>query len=340
MPTVLLTGANGFLGSHLTRELLNRQYTVRAFVRPGSDRRTLTTLPITYQESDIRNTAEVEAAARSCDFIIHTAALAQVNPARSPAIWDVNLTGTENVLLAAHKARVQRLVYVGTANVFGFGPRNQPGNETHPYTGAQYGLDYMDSKHAATQLVAKAGLQWGLPVISVHPTFMLGPLDTKPTSNQMLLELYRGRIPAYTGGGKNYVHVRDVAIATVNALTQGRNNEHYILGNENLNYREAFGLMAEVMEVRTPRLRIPDALALAYGHLADLKARITGKTALVNSAMMRVAVDEHYFQVNKARQELSLPATPIRLAVQEAIDWFYQHGYLEPKAGTIPLNKL
>ncbi|GAA4452091.1 NAD-dependent epimerase/dehydratase family protein [Nibrella saemangeumensis] len=329
MPTVLLTGANGFLGSHLARELLKRHYTVRTFVRPGSDSRTLMGLPLEFAEGDIRRAADVAAAARPCDYIIHAAALAQINPARSPDVWHINLNGTENVLSAADKAKVQRLVYVGTANVFGFGSQSQPGNETRPYAGYQYGLDYMDSKHAATQLVAKSTLQWGMPVVSVHPTFMLGPLDAKPTSNAMLLELYRGRVPAYTGGGKNYVHVRDVAVATVNALTQGRNGEHYILGNENLSYREAFQLMAEVMLIRPPRIRIPDWLALRYGRLCDLKTQLTGKPALVNSAMMKVAIDGHYFSVNKARQELSLPATPIRLAVQEAFNWFVEQGYLD-----------
>ncbi|GAA4406949.1 NAD-dependent epimerase/dehydratase family protein [Nibrella viscosa] len=328
MPTVLLTGANGFLGSHLARELLTRGYAVRAFVRPGSNRSTLNRLPLTFAQGDIRQPAEVEAAARQCDYIIHAAALAQVNPARSQLSWDVNLSGTENVLYAAHKARAQRLVYVGTANVFGFGSQAQPGNEETPYKGYPYGLDYIDSKYAASQLVTKTSRQWGLPVVSVHPTFMLGPLDARPTSNAMLLELYRGRVPGYTGGGKNYVHVRDVAVATVNALSQGRTGEHYILGNENLSYQEAFRLMAEVMQVKPPRFQIPDWPALTYGHLCDLIARITGKPALINSAMMKVAIDGHYFSVDKARQELDLPATPIRLAIQEAIDWFIKQGYV------------
>lgn len=333
LPTVLVTGANGFLGRHLVAELLRRGYPVRALVRPGSAGAAsplpaLHTLPLAVYEGDLTQPATVAGAAHGCGAIIHAAALAQVNPARHPAVWAANCTGTETLLHLARRAQVGRFVYVGTANVFGFGTKQHPGNETRPYAGQRYGLDYMASKHAATSRVQRAATEWGLPAVLVHPTFLLGPGDAKPTSNALLLELYRGQLPGYPAGGKNYVHVRDVAVATVNALTLGRVGESYILGNENLSYREAFALMADVLGVAPPRWRLPPALALLYGAACDLKTRLTGRPARLNAAMVAVANDGHYFSVEKARAELSLPQTSIRQAVAEAFTWFQTHGYV------------
>lgn len=327
MNTVLLTGANGFLGSHLARKLLADGYAVRAFVRSSGNLESLAGLPLDCWQGDLRDANHVLAATYGCDFVIHAGALAQVNPARSSTIWDVNSSGTDNVLAAARRVGVQRLVYVGTANVFGFGPKEQPGDETQPYMGTRYGLDYMDSKKKATDCVLQA-VRHGLPAILVHPTFMLGPMDTKPTSNKMILALYQGQVPGYPPGGKNCVHAGDVATATVNALRQGTVGESYILGNENLSYEEIFTLIARVIGVKPPQLPIPAFAGNLYARLAEWQADLTGSQAVVNRAMLQTANDGHYFSVAKARAELSLPQTPIRQAVEEAFAWFGQHGYL------------
>ena len=335
LPRVLVTGANGFLGRHLVAELLRRGYPVRALVRPGGGAAgplpPLPSLPIEVCELDLPRAARRAALADvigGCGAIIHAAALARVNPARSRAVWDTNIYGTENVLRMTRQFGIERLVYVGTANVFGFGTKERPGDETRPYAGRRYGLAYMDSKRAATDRVLRAVTNEQLPAVLVHPTFMLGPGDARPTSGALLLELHRGRLPGYPLGGKSYVHVRDVAVATVNALTQGRVGESYILGNENLSYQEAFNLIAGVLGVAAPRWPVPPPLANLYGTICDLKALLTGRPAQVNSAMTAVANDSHYFTAQKARHELSLPQTPITQAVAEAFAWFKTHGYV------------
>ncbi|WP_035565715.1 NAD-dependent epimerase/dehydratase family protein [Hymenobacter sp. IS2118] len=332
-PTILVTGANGFLGRHLVAELLRRNYTVRALVRPqnhlaASPLPPLQSLPIECVTGDISQPDSVAGAADGCTAIIHAAALARVNPARDPALWAANDAGTATVLELARQAQIERLVYVGTANVFGFGTQAQPGDETQPFAGARYGLDYMDSKRAATNRVLRAVADWQLPAVLVHPTFMLGPGDAKPTSNALLLELYRGRLLGCPAGGKNYVHVRDVAAATVNALDQGRVGESYILGNQNLSYREAFQLMAHVIACPPPRWPVPAAVARLVGVAGDWQARLTGRPAQVNSAMTAVANDGHYFSVQKAIAELGLPQTPVAQAVAEAFAWFKEHHYV------------
>ena len=326
--TVLVTGANGFLGRHLVAELRQRGHQVRALLRPGTAPPFPAEWAVEYHQADLTQPTTLAGAADGCAAIIHAAALAQVNPARNPAVWAVNLGGTQAVLRLAREAGVARLVYVGTANVFGDGSLARPGDETCPYAGQHYGLDYMDSKRAATDLVLRAVAQEQLPAVLVHPTFMLGPQDAKPTSNALLLELYRGRLPGYPPGGKNYVHVRDVAVATVNALSQGRVGESYILGNENLSYQAAFQLMARVLQVPPPRRPLPAGLALLYGKICDAKARLTGRPAQLNAAMAAVANDGHYFNPAKARSELALLQTPIEQAVAEALAWFKTHQYV------------
>ncbi|MGI4740197.1 MAG: NAD-dependent epimerase/dehydratase family protein [Janthinobacterium lividum] len=336
LPRVLVTGANGFLGRHLVAELLRRGYPVRALVRPGGATSAalppLASLPIEVVEFDLAHVArraQLTPVVAGCGAIIHAAALAQVNPARSRAVRAANLGGTEQALALARGGGVRRFVYVGTANVFGFGSKAQPGDETRPHQGRRYGLDYIDSKRAATDRVLHAVAREQLPAVLVHPTFMLGPGDARPTSGALLLELLAGRLPAYPLGGKNYVHVHDVAVATVNALTMGRVGESYILGNENLSYREAFALMAETMGVGPPRWPVPPPLATFYGAICDLQARLTGRPAQVNSAMVAVANDGHYFTAQKARAELALPQTPIYQAVADAFHWFKAHGYVQ-----------
>lgn len=328
MPTVLLTGATGFLGSHLAHELLRRGYAVRALARPSSNRHLLANLPIEWITGDLGQPDRVQKAAVGCDSIIHAAALATVNPARNPALWTVNEGGTRHLLEAARRADVSRFVYVGTANVFGFGTKAQPGDETKSSAGTRYGLDYMDSKRAATRLVEQTVRDWGLPAVLIHPTFMLGPMDSKPTSGQLLLELCRGRLIGYPAGGKNYVHVSDVSIAIVNALTTGQIGGSYIAGNQNLTYREAFALMADVMQVSPPRWPIPPALARLVGIGSDVAATLTGKPMQVNSAMIAVANDGHYFSPQKAIRELAMPQTPVQQAIEEAYAWFREHNYV------------
>ncbi|MDQ2770673.1 MAG: NAD-dependent epimerase/dehydratase family protein [Bacteroidota bacterium] len=327
--SVLVTGANGFLGRHLVAELRHRDVPVRALLRPGTPTPfDAADAGISYHFADITRFDQLAGAADGCAAIIHAAALASVSPARNPAVWAANLGGTENVLALARQAGVERLVYVGTANVFGFGPKANPGDETRPYAGRRYGLDYMDSKRAATDRVLRAVAEEQLPAVLVHPTFMLGPDDAKPTSNALLLELHRRRLPGYPSGGKNYVHVRDVATATVNALTMGRVGESYILGNENLSYREAFVRLAAVLGVPAPRWPIPAGLARLYGALSEQLGHLRGRPAQLNAAMAAVANDGHYFSPAKARAELGLLQTSIDEAAAEAFAWFRAHAYV------------
>lgn len=324
MEKVLVTGADGLLGSNLVRILLDRKYAVRALVQPNRKVSTLQGLPLETVQGDILDPASLVPAFGGVDYVIHAAASTSIYPARNPVIWKVNLDGARNVAAQAMQSGVKRLVHIGTANSFGFGSKEQPGKEGNPYEGAQYGLDYMDSKKAAQDFLL-ASARDGLPIVIVNPTFMIGPYDTAPSSGAMIMALYSGSVPGFAPGGRNYIYVKDAATAVANALTMGKVGECYILGNVNLSYREAFGVIADTIGVRPPRLKFPKVAILAYGALAGLTERISGKSPKVTWPMAKISCDEHYFTAEKAVKGLGLPQTPIEPAIRESFEWLKAH---------------
>jgi len=326
---ILVTGADGLLGSNLVRELLSRRHEIRAFVQPGRQQVTLEGLAIEKFAGNLLSTEEVVQSAEGCDAIIHCAASTAVWPIRSEIINKVNIDGTKNIIQAVYKNKVQRLIYVGTANSFGFGSKDQPGIEGNPYKSATYGLDYMDSKYKAMQVVLEEVKKNSLPAVVVNPTFMFGPYDSTPSSGAMIVALYKGKVPGYTSGGRNYLCAKDAAVAIANALTQGRVGECYILGNENLSYKEIFTKISSTIGVKPPSLSIPSVFAKLYGHIGSLIGTITGKAPAVSYPLSRIASDEHYYSPVKARKELGLPQTPVETGIRESFEWLKENGYLK-----------
>jgi dihydroflavonol-4-reductase len=328
---VLVTGADGFLGSNLVRELLSRGHTVRAFLEPGRNTGTLDGLPVEEARGDLLREDDLVRAARGCAALIHTAASTCTWPNRAPSLQRINVEGTASVIRAVRRAGVARLVHVSSASALGAGSRENPGTETTPYGNAGFGIGYVDTKHRTQQLVLQAVRAEGLPAVVVAPTFMLGPYDSKPGSGSMIVALYKRKIPVIPPGGKNYVSVKDVAFALAAALDRGRIGECYIAGHENLSYREAFGLIAETIGVRPPRLELPAAAVKAVGALGSLAGALLRADPGLTYPMARIACDGQYFCATKAVRELGLPQTPVRQAVREAFEWFRDHGYLEDR---------
>lgn len=329
---ILLTGADGFLGNNIVRELLSRGYEIRAFIEPSRQPKTLEGLPnLTFFRGDLLNPEDVERAMDGYPLVIHAAANTTVIPARSEIIRRVNLDGTRHIIAAALKHKVQRLVFIGTANTFSFGSKENPGHEGTPYSGAQYGLDYMDSKYEAYLELMKAVKEQNLPAVVVNPTFMLGPYDVKPSSGAMIVNLYQGKVPGYTSGGRNYIYVKDAACGVVNALEKGRIGESYILGNVNLSYKEAFSLIADTIGAKRPALYFPAFVTKAFAILLTFIAKVQGKLPNISYEMALIACHEHYFTAAKAVREIDLPQTPLSIAIRESYEWLRDNGYLDKK---------
>lgn len=329
---VIVTGPDGVLGSNLVRELIERDYQVSVLLLEGTTSKTLDGLDINKFYGNILDKDSLNAAFSGHDVVIHCAASTSIYPARDPFINKVNIEGTENVIQAIKDNNVKRLVYVGTANSFGNGSSLEDlGDETNEYTAHKYGLDYMDSKKKAQDLLLDAVKKDGLPAIVVNPTFMIGPYDSKPSSGTMVLAIYNGKVPGYTRGGKNYIAVKDAAVAIANGITMGRIGECYILGNENLSYKDAFEKIAQSIGGKAPKLGMANSIMIAYGSINSFLAKMFRYKPAVTKELAAISCDNFYYSADKARKELQLPSTPMEVAFKECFQWYKDNGYLNKK---------
>lgn len=330
--TVLLTGANGLLGSHITRELLFKGYSVVAFIEIGSNTESISGLSdVRFVFGNILHREEVIAATENCDYIIHAAASTAVIPARAQFINDVNISGTQNIINATLNHDIKKLIYVGSANTFGYGSLKDPGNETRPFRGGKFGLDYIDSKYEAHQRVLNSVKYNKLPAVIVCPTFMLGKYDSKPGSGAMVASVHSEKLPGYSMGGRNYVYVADVAVAIVNALEFGRVGESYILGNKNMDYKTAFGLIAKTIGKKAPSIKMPKFIVLVYGAFCSLCQFVFKTPMPVNFPMARIANEGFYYDCSKAIKELRMPQTQIEVAIHECYTYLKNQNMLIKK---------
>lgn len=329
MAKIFVTGADGMLGSNLVRELLDRGHQVRAFILKGKASPTLEGLPIEFAEGNLLEKESILEGMQGCDYVIHVAALTTVWPSKGEIYHRVNVVGTENVIDAALHHKVRRMVHVGSASSFGFGEQDNPGTETTPYKSGKYGLDYIETKREGQFRVERAVRERGLQAIIVNPTFMIGPYDSVPNAGKMILGLYEQKSPGYSPGGKNWVYVKDVAVGIANALTKGKIGESYILGHQNLSFKEAFAIISRVIGKPFPSMAAPAPLVKLAGGFGSLGAAITKKPPIVSYKMAWISCDGHYFSPEKAVRELDLPQTPIEVAIQDAFDWFKENGYIK-----------
>lgn len=329
---ILVTGPDGVLGSNLVRELIHRNYNVHVLVEPGKDPITLKGLPITVIHGNILDADSINNAVEGKEIVFHCAAATSVYPPRNEMVNRVNIEGTQNIINSVIKHGVKRLIYVGTANSFSYGTSIEaPGVENTPYLSVKYGLDYMDSKYNAQQLILAHVKEHGLPALIVNPTFMIGPYDSRPSSGAMILAVHQGRVPGYSLGGKNYVAVKDVATAMANAITMGTLGECYIVGNVNLSYKDAFELIAKTIGAKTPTRKLTNFMVQSYGRLNSFFAGIFGYYPAVTAELAKISTENHFYSAAKAQRELQMPQTPLEVAIKECFEWFTENNYLDKK---------
>ena len=328
---ILVTGADGLLGSNLVRELLGRNYEVTALVQELKVYPTLANLPIKMVIGDLLDPISIHKALNNMEIVIHCAANTSMFPPRQEIVNRVNLNGVETIISACKQNQVKRLIYVGTANSFGSGTQTNLGDETRAYNAEKYGLDYMDSKYKAQKLILEEVANGSLDAVIVNPTFMIGPYDSRPSSGEMLLSIYFKKVPGYTLGGKNFVAVKDVATAIANAITMGKKGECYILGNENLSYKEAFEKITTVLNVPSLKFKINTGLVRVYGNMNSFLGKILPYHPKVSRELAILASEEHYYSSDKARKELNMPQTPIEIAIADCFSWFKENNYLIKK---------
>lgn len=318
---ILVTGAGGMLGSHIVQELLARRYRVKAMFTPGSKSWNDDFLVTEVVRGDIRNLSDCMAAAAGCSVVVHAAASTSMWPRRSQTIWDINYTGLANMMISARQAGVRRFLHISSASCFGPGDKERPADETTFFKGHKYGLDYVDSKYAAHQYAMEQAQVGEMQVLAICPTFMIGPNDIHFGTGQVISALGAGKLRFVSGGGKNFVYVGDVATATVRAIEKGRSGEAYIAGGQNLHWIEFARMVSDTLQTPPPLLRLPDWMILTAGRLNTRVAQLLGYRPALNISQARASLDCQFYDPSKARREIDLPNTDLRIAIQKAWEW-------------------
>lgn len=324
----LVTGATGFVGAAVARALLGAQWEVRVLARKGSDRRNLKGLPVEIEEGDLKDVNSLERAAADCPALFHVAADYRLG-ARDPSqLYEANVQGTRNILNAARRAGVQRLVYTSSVATIGIPADGTPGEEATPNSLENMIGHYKRSKYLAEEVVREAARE-GMSVIIVSPSTPVGPGDVKPTpTGQLVLDAAAGRMPAYVDTGLNIVHVDDVAAGHLLAYERGKAGERYILGGEDMSLREILGLIAALVGRKPPRVRLPYGLVLPIAYLAEGYAALTGRSGRITLEGVRMSRKLMFFSSAKAAQELGYRSRPPVEAFADAIRWFRENGLL------------
>ncbi|MGS2738659.1 NAD-dependent epimerase/dehydratase family protein [Sinomicrobium sp. M5D2P17] len=324
--TVLVTGANGFLGNHIVRILLQRKFRVIALVRPGSDIRSLNGLDCTVRRGELHNPEDIGPLVMESDYVIHCASMTSPNSTNLDLYKKVNLASTELLVKACEKHNIRRFVLVSTANCFTNGTIEKPGNENSGFMPWLRHSGYAYSKYLAQEHVLQKNREENFPGIVVAPTFLVGPYDIKPSSGALLLYALKNKILFCPKGGKSFVDVRAVAIATANALTMGRTGECYLLSGANLSYKEYFIKIQELTLRRKQMILIPKQLENIFGVACRIFPH--QKIRLLKTHMRMLSLD-NYFNNTKAREELHMPDTDIDEAIKNSVNWFTEEGYLK-----------
>jgi dihydroflavonol-4-reductase len=324
---VLVTGGSGFIGGKLVRLLVDSGYETRAFFREGDDARLLTGLPVDRTEADICDLAALVEAMKGCEGVFHTAGNVSFRRRDRKIQRRVNVEGTRTVIAACRRAGVRRLVHTSTVNTLGVPGEGCVGDERTPPDSRLHDMGYVATKRTAESLALGANGP-GLEVVSVNPGTVFGPGDVNANAGSFILAAARLPVIACPPGGTNCVHIDAVTRGHLAAYERGRAGERYILGGENLTYREMFRIIAEALGRRLRILAVPPAPAVVLAFLLERAADVAGIDMPLSADAARAGSLRLYYSSRKARQELALPFLPFRLAAREAVEWYRAEGFL------------
>jgi len=325
----LITGANGFIGSHVTRFLLEQGEQVRVLVRPQSDRRLLEGLPVDLAYADLRHAASLTAPLHGVQRVYHVAADYRLWAKNPQDIYESNVTGTRNLLTAARQAGIERFIYTSSVGTLvPPHPRKLADEETHLQLSDMIG-HYKRSKFLAEQ-EALEGARQGQPVVIVNPTTPVGPGDWKPTpTGRIILDFLNGKIPAYVDTGLNFVAVEDVARGHWLAAEHGRIGERYILGDRNLTLKQLLQLLSTLSGRPMPRIRLPHAVPYIAALADSMVSSLLQREPRIPMEGVRMARHKMFVDCTKARKALEFHPGSLEAALERAIHWYSDHGYLK-----------
>ncbi len=331
---ILLTGGTGFVGSAVLRRLLLAGHQVRILVRQTSNRRNVEGLDVDIAIGDLRDPASLASAIRGCTALFHVAANYRLWAADVAELYRDNVEGTRNIMLAAGREGVDRVVYTSSVATLGLNKDGSPANEDTAAVLDDMIGHYKRSKYLAEIEVRRFALEEVVPVIIVNPSAPVGPRDIKPTpTGRMILDVASGNMPAYVDTGLNIVHVDDVAEGHLLAYLHGKIGDRYILGGTNLTLKEIFSQVCRISGNGAPRIRLPHNLLLPIGYTVEAWSRLTGQEPRITVDGIRLARKKMFFATDKAARELNYRPRPVTVAFQDAVRWFRENNYLKRGPG-------
>ena len=325
---VFVTGATGFLGSHVARALAQDGAQLRVLVRPASDRRNLEGLPCEEVLGDLREPESLRAGLRGCDALMHVAADYRLWVRDPREMYKANVEGTRALLRLAGEEGVARTVYTSSVATMGFRSDGTIVDEATPVSLGDMVGHYKRSKFLAEQVALEAG-RAGRHVITLNPTTPIGARDVKPTpTGRIIVDFLNRNFPAYMDTGLNLVDATEVARAHVTALEKGTPGERYILGGENLTLKQILDKMSAITGLPSPKHKVPVPVAMIFAFFDEwVTGRLRGKEPRATMEAVRMGRKLMFASSRKAERELGFRVVPVYHALREAIDWFRANGY-------------
>ncbi len=325
--STLVTGAAGFLGSHVTRQLVARGDDVRVLLRASSTNRAIADLPLEYVTGDLRDPASLDRAMKGVKRVFHVAADYRLWAKRKQDIYDSNVGGTKNLLDAAKRAGVEQLIYTSTVATIAVDRPQHPNEFTDAKLEEMVG-HYKRSKWMAEK-EALGAAKSGLPVIVAMPTTPVGPWDWKPTpTGKIILDFLNGKMPGYVKTGLNFVGVEECAAGHLLIAEKGKVGERYLLGGENLTLKQMLDTLAKITGLRAPILKIPHGLALGVAYANTAFARLVGREPGIPVEGVKIARHMMFVDCARAKRELGFQAGPVAAALERAVRWYEANGYI------------
>ena len=352
MSKIFVTGATGFVGYHVAKKLAEKNTgEVICLARSNSNKIFLQKLPVKIVEGDLRDVSSLIKALDGSDTLFHVAADYRLWSKNPEELIQSNVKGTENILEAAKKCGVKRIVYTSSVSAVGRPhPPAKPvgyeglkgnariewekkfsGNEALDPTEEQLIGTYKKSKFYA-ELAARKFAKEGLNLVIVNPSTPIGSHDAKPTpTGKIILDFLNGKMPAYLDTGLNFVDVEDVAEGHILAAEKGVAGERYILGNRNLMLKEALDMLSKLTGMPAPKFKIPYWIAFTSGMVSTAVAELTGKPPAVPLDGVRMASEIMFYDSSKAAKDLGLRQNPVEQALEKAVKFFKDNGYITGK---------
>jgi dihydroflavonol-4-reductase len=328
--TTLVTGAAGFLGSHVARQLVARGDDVRVLMRASSNNRAISDLSLEYVTGDLRDAASLERAMKDVKRVFHVAADYRLWARRPQEIYDSNVGGTKNLLAAAKSAGVEQLIYTSTVATIAVDRPRLPDESTDAKLEEMIG-HYKRSKWMAEQEVRQAA-KAGFPAIIAMPTTPVGPWDWKPTpTGKIILDFLNGKMPGYVETGLNFVGVEECAAGHLLVSQRGKIGERYLLGGENLTLKELLDALSRLTGLSAPTMKIPHGVALGVAYVESAFSRLVGKEPQIPVEGVKIAQHKMFVDCSRAKKELGFQSGPVSKALERAVRWYQANGYVKPR---------